>query len=159
MECRCKEWAPFFLRVALGLIFLHHGGEKVFSNGPYAMAHGPHGFIAAGWPLPHLLSVLASFGEFLGGLFVILGAGTRFGAFLIACVMAVATFAVHLPKDGFLSHPFEFALALLAAALALMLLGGGAASIDGLVWRRLHGAPTLDEVAPARPAGPAGEAH
>ena len=51
--------------------------------------------------------------------------------------MAVAIVTVHLPNGFFLPNGIEFALALLAANLALLVGGPGALAVDGLLVR--HG--------------------
>ena len=81
----------------------------------------------------------AALSEFLGGILVLLGLLTRLGAFLIACVMLTAMIGVHWRNGFFLaqnSTGIEFTLALLAGALALMIAGGGQASVDRLISRR-----------------------
>ena len=65
----------------------------------------------------------AAFAEFVGGSLVLLGLFTRVGAFLIVCVMLTAVFGVLWPKF-FAPEGMELALAFLAMALALLVLGG-----------------------------------
>ena len=50
--------------------------------------------------------------------------------------MCVAILTVHLPAGFFLPKGYEFALTLLAANVALALLGSGEASLDRLLDRR-----------------------
>jgi putative oxidoreductase len=53
------------------------------------------------------------------------------GAFFIACVMLTAIVGVHLPGGFFASNRgYEYPLALLAMALALLISGAGQASVD-----------------------------
>jgi len=62
---------------------------------------------------------------------VIIGLYTRVGAFLITCVMLTAILGVHWRSGFFINAGgFEYALALLGMAAALMVHGGGSASID-----------------------------
>jgi putative oxidoreductase len=67
----------------------------------------------------------------VGGLLVAFGLLTRVGAFFIACVMLTAVIGVHLPEGFFASNRgYEYPLSLLAMAVALIIAGGGQASVD-----------------------------
>ena len=68
--------------------------------------------------------------EFLGGILVLLGLWTRFGALLISGVMVTAIALVHWPK--FIGE-MEFPLALLCMAISLLFTGPGAISLSGMV--------------------------
>jgi uncharacterized membrane protein YphA (DoxX/SURF4 family) len=61
-----------------------------------------------------------------------LGLFTRVGAFLIACVMLVAIFGVLWPRF-FAPTGMELAVAFLSMALALLITGGGQASVDLMI--------------------------
>lgn len=130
-------WALFPLRLALGAIFFAHGAQKIF--GVWG-GKGLNYWMAT--PVPYNLQPAwawlsaAAFAEFFGGLMVMLGAFTRIGAFLIACVMGVALAAVHLKNGFFLTNGgFEYTLALLAMALTLLIAGGGNGSVDYTKYR------------------------
>lgn len=73
--------------------------------------------------------------EFFGGILVLLGLFTRAAAAAIASVMVVAILTVHR-GTFFLPQGSEFALTLLAASVALILAGGGAASLDSRLQSR-----------------------
>ena len=77
----------------------------------------------------------AAFAELVGGGLVLLGLFTRVGAFLITCVMLTAIFGVLWPKF-FAPEGMELAMAFLAMALALLILGGGQLSADRLIGGR-----------------------
>jgi len=77
----------------------------------------------------------AAFSELIGGVLVLLGLLTRVGAFLIMCVMLVAIFGVLWPKF-FAPEGMELAVAFLGMALALLIMGGGNASVDRMIARR-----------------------
>jgi putative oxidoreductase len=126
-----KQWATVPLRIALGVIFMAHGGQKLFG---WLGGHGLSGtaaFFAAKLGLtPGLLwATLAGLGEFGGGVVVLLGLFTRFGALMIAIVMGVAIVKVHWGYF-FMPKGIEFTFALLAAAVALLIAGGGKFSLD-----------------------------
>ena len=125
------------LRLTLGAIFIGHGMQKVVGsfNGP-----GLNRFISFPAPFPFMRPAwlwmgAAAFAELVGGILVLLGLLTRFGAFLIVCVMLTAIIGVLWPKF-FAPEGMELALALLGSALALLIAGGGQASIDRMIGRR-----------------------
>lgn len=124
---RAAAWGPFFLRVAVGAIFIVHGAQKLFGafGGP-----GLKGFSGMmtqmGLQPPMAWATAVALVEFVGGIFLLLGFMTRLSALLIGVVMAVAVIFVHL-SDGFFA--FEFPLILFASCLCLLLTGGGRAAM------------------------------
>jgi putative oxidoreductase len=128
-----SAWGLLLLRLAVGAVFVMHGGQKIFVMGPRGVA----GFLGPlGFPLPLVAAIVLMSVEFLGGLALILGVFTRYAAALLAIVMLVAISVVHLKNGFFLPRGFEFALTLLAANLALVLSGPGALALGGRVFRR-----------------------
>jgi putative oxidoreductase len=132
-------WAMLPLRLALGIIFIAHGAQKVFGTweGPGLRAFinfpPPYSFMRPAW----LWMGAAAVAELLGGILVLLGLFTRVGASLIACVMLTAMLGVHWDKGFFMSSMgIEFTLALLGMALTLLIAGGGQASVDKMISRR-----------------------
>lgn len=125
-------WMPVPLRLALGVIFGAHGAQKVLGNfnGPglakWISFPAPFPFMRPAW----LWMGAAAFAELIGGVLLILGLLTRLGAFLLFCTMLTAVIGVHWKGGLFLPAGFEYALALLAATLALLISGGGMASVD-----------------------------
>jgi putative oxidoreductase len=134
------DTAILVLRVASGLIFIPHGYSKVFGAGgvaAFAQSLPEYG-------IPRALGYVSAYSEFAGGILLILGLLTRVFAVLLGCTMFVAAFVVQLP-DG-LHDPqagklkvfaairsMELPLSILAAMIALALLGGGRFSLDALV--------------------------
>ena len=130
-----KTWPVWFtlpIRLALGGIMFAHGAQKVlgsfggpgfnaFINNPQA----PFGFMRPAW----LWWALAAFSEFLGGILIVFGFLTRVGAFFVLCTMITAVFAVHWP-GFFAPRGIEYPLALGAMSIALLISGGGMASVD-----------------------------
>ena len=126
-------WFTLPIRLALAAVMIAHGSQKVLGtfNGPgfktFIGGTTPFGFMRPAW----LWLSLAAFSEFLGGAFVLLGLLTRVGAFAIACVMVTAIAGVHWNSGFFAANRgYEYPLSLLAMALALLIAGGGQASID-----------------------------
>lgn len=131
-----RNWVSIPLRLALGIIFIAHGGQKLFGwFGGYGL-NATAGFFAEklGMTPGILWASLAGFGEFLGGLLVLLGLLTRFGALNIAAVMLVAMFKVHWGAF-FLPSGIEYTLALLSSAVVLLIAGGGRFSVDSQIQR------------------------
>ncbi|MEI8197147.1 MAG: DoxX family protein [Phycisphaerae bacterium] len=126
------------LRLALGWIFLFHGSQKLFGafGGP-----GIEGFAGYLKDLPLLPPVvwayMAALGEFVGGLCVLLGLLTRLGAIPLIVTMLVAIATVHGPHGFSREHMgYEYNIALIGMAAALVLTGPGLVSLDALLFRR-----------------------
>jgi putative oxidoreductase len=133
------RYAPVVIRLALGVIFVAHGAQKVFGLwGGLGWSGTIEAFAKQGMPAP--LSMLVMIGELFGGLGVLVGCLTRLSALGPAIVMVGAIFTVHLPNGFFLNwfnqpgrgHGIEYNLALLAMAISLVLSGAGPLSIDAL---------------------------
>ncbi|WP_290650723.1 DoxX family protein [Aquisalimonas sp.] len=125
-------WAPLALRVPAGIIFMAHGGQKLFG---WFGGHGLEGtgqwMASIGLEPGLLMALLAGGAEFFGGLALILGLLVRPAAIVLAFTMLVAIFAVHISNGLFISNGgYEFALALLALSVSLALTGGGRLSAD-----------------------------
>ncbi|MCI0372286.1 MAG: DoxX family protein [candidate division NC10 bacterium] len=128
-----QGWGITVLRVTVGIVFLVHGGQKFFVFGFGGVA----GFMGqVGIPAPMLAGVVVTAVELLGGVALLLGLFTRWAAIPLAIDMLVAIVTVHLKAGFFLPDGYEFALTLLAANVALALLGSGEASLGRLLERR-----------------------
>jgi putative oxidoreductase len=128
------SWATVPLRLAMGIAFIGHGAQKVLGSfsGPglakFTSFPAPFPFMRPAW----LWMGAAAVSELIGGVLVLLGLFTRVGAFLIACVMLVAIFGVLWPVF-FAPTGMELAIAFLGIALALLITGGGQASVDLMI--------------------------
>ncbi|MGZ4826056.1 MAG: DoxX family protein [Terriglobales bacterium] len=131
---RLQPLALLILRLVLATIMIAHGSQKVFGGMPR------HESMVSAIGFPAWMAYLSAAAEFGGGILVLLGVLTRLGALAITIDLAVAIVKVHA-KAG-LRGPggFEFPLAVVAIAFALIFLGAGPISLDTI----FSGRPTLD---------------
>lgn len=122
-----KPWmadvAHLAMRITLGTLLIYHGTGKVF-DGMQGLANQ---LAALGWPMPTLQAFAASFVEFAGGVFIVVGLFTRPLALLNAGLFTVVTFVYHA------SDPFkvqEKALLFLLLSVVLAMIGPGRWSVD-----------------------------
>ena len=127
-----SSWVTIPIRLALAAIFFAHGAGKVFGSfgGPglnnfINSGPAPFSFMRPAW----LWWGAAAVSELLGAILVFLGLLTRVGAFVLACVMLTAI-TVHWPAGFIAKGGYEYPLALFSMSLALLIAGGGMASID-----------------------------
>ena len=117
------------LRLAAGLMFLQHGGQKLL---------GWFGGMPGGATAPFGSQVwVGGLLELVGGALIVAGLFTRPVAFLLSGMMAVAYFQFHQP-DGFWPIQNHGELAVLYCFLFLLMAaqGGGAMSLDALRGKR-----------------------
>jgi putative oxidoreductase len=131
MSTDARQWATLPLRIALGVIFLAHGGQKLFGwfGGKGLLATAGYFEGKLGLSPGLLWALLAGLAEFGGAVLVLPGLFTRLGALSIAIVMSVALTKVHW-GTFFLPTGMEYAFGLLGAAVALLIAGGGKFSLD-----------------------------
>ena len=133
-----SRWEPrvlSILRIIAGFLILQHGLQKVFGM---LLPPGP-----AGEPMTHgtftLFSLRGISGilEFTGGVLLIMGLFTRFVAFIMSGLLAVAYFYAHAP-GGFwpLLNRGELAALYSFVFLYLSVAGGGVWSVDHMITAR-----------------------
>jgi putative oxidoreductase len=135
---RIKGSGMLFIRLALGVVFLAHGSQKLFGLFGGNGLSGTIGFMEDMGLFPATLwGVLLACAEFFGGLFALIGFYSRWAGFVLAIVMSTAIFMVHFQNGLFLSNRgFEYAGSLLCMAIALIISGGGNLSIDNSLKKR-----------------------
>lgn len=133
------------LRLSLAAVFIAHGTHKLFGlfAGPGIGVGGPEitsqFFTAMQLEPAFALAVATGVAETLGGLFLIAGWFTRVVAPVLAVVMAIAIWKVHLPWGFFLNwvgapdrgHGMELNVVIIGGLVCLALTGAGDWSIDG----------------------------
>lgn len=138
------DWAGFMLRVALGCVMLPHGAQKIFGW------FGGYGFVATmdfftkSMKLPWIISLLIILIEFVGAIGLILGFAGKVWALSLIVVMAGAIYTSNM-KNGFFMNWFgnqsgegyEYHLLVIAICIAILLLGSGKYSIDGIIQKSL----------------------
>lgn len=127
-----SSWGPIAIRIPVGLILAAHGSQKLFGwFGGFGLEGTGQWMDSIGLAPGYLMALLAGSAEFFGGLALVLGVVVRPAAAALAFAMLVAIFAVHIDKGLFVTNNgYEFALALLAATVSLLITGAGRASID-----------------------------
>jgi len=141
-----RDAAPLVLRLALGAVFVFHGSQKLGLQDPArswdttiaAVENFAAHLTNLGIEPAGALAWATALTEFLGGAFLILGFLARLGAIGLMCVMAVAIQKVHgsigfgpqQVEGGGVQPGYEFNVVIIAAALAIVLLGPGPIALD-----------------------------
>jgi putative oxidoreductase len=135
------DWTLTASRVILGVVFFAHGAQKMLGwfGGPglketlRTMNQFFH--------LPVPLAFLAVTSEFLGGLGLIVGLLSRVAAIGICITMLSAIVMVHWRNGLFMNwfgdrkgHGIEYHLLAIALAIAIVVRGAGALSLDRLLY-------------------------
>jgi putative oxidoreductase len=142
--CAKLTWiGPLLVRLIVGGAFVLTGWGKL---------HGLDGvtgfFTDLGIPLPHANAVLVSTVEFVGGLMLIAGLGTRIAAALLIGTMTVALATAIVPKaDSLLDLFATIELTYLGIFVWLAVHGAGKASLDRVLARRGHAVHPVGEAA------------
>ena len=129
--------AMLIVRLALGIVIFPHGAQKLvgwFGGNGFA---GTMQFFTSQLGLPTAVAFLVIVAEFFGALALITGFLGRVGAFGVLGVMGGAIFLVHSENGFFMNwygsqqgEGFEYHLLAIGMALAVIIKGSGAFSID-----------------------------
>jgi putative oxidoreductase len=132
-----KSPALAVIRVALGVVMFAHGAQKALGwfGGPGPS--GTIGFFDQALGVPAALTLLVIAAEFLGGLGLIVGALGRIAAAGVIAVMLGAVGLVHIENGFFMNwsgqqagQGVEYHVLVVAMAVAVLLRGSGAFSVD-----------------------------
>lgn len=123
---RIHPFALLALRVVLGAIMLANSWPKSIEG----FRNTAHFVVSLGWMAALWLGV-----EFIGGAALVLGATTRFFAFIILIDLLVAIVKVHHANGLAGPGGYEFPLSLATMAFAVFILGAGPISMDWLFAR------------------------
>jgi putative oxidoreductase len=120
------------VRIIAGLTFAAHGSQKLFGwFGGYGLVGVGQWMESIGLAPGYLMALLAGSAEFFGGLALVIGLLVRPAAAVLAVTMLVAIVTVHLANGFFMSNNgYEFALALMAISLVVLVEGAGKLSLD-----------------------------
>lgn len=127
------RWGLVPLRAVVGIVFLMHGGQKLFVFG---LAGTADIMGKIGIPLPSVAATVVIAVELLGGLAILAGFKARWASLLLAIDMTVAIVAARLHGGFFTPYGYEFELTLLGACATLAAVGAGELSLDAWLSER-----------------------
>jgi putative oxidoreductase len=133
---RQRDIGLVLLRAVVGAVFIAHGAQKLFVFGLDGLTGG---FGQMGIPLASVVAPGVALLEFFGGMALVVGLLTRPVAAGLALTMLGAMVFVHLPAGFFLPDGYEFVLTLMGVAVALVVMGAGAYSVDAAIAGRGEG--------------------
>ncbi|WP_110972076.1 DoxX family protein [Pseudomonas huaxiensis] len=128
-------WGMTVLRIIVGIIFMAHGSQKLFGwFGGGGLAGTAQFMESLGLTPGTLMAALSGGAEFFGGLALVIGLLARPAAVALIGLLLVAIFSVHIHNGLFMqNNGYEFALALLGGAVAVLFEGAGRASVDAAI--------------------------
>lgn len=125
---RFSGWGAFFLRLALGAIFIIRGGQHLFGIfGGAGLEAFSRTFLRLGLKPPSIWALAISAIELIGGIFLVLGIFTR-GSALLLTILSAALIIIHLSWGVLV---LQFPILILVACLSLLLTGPGRAALRG----------------------------
>ena len=123
----------FIIRMIVGLLFVGHGGQKLFGWFDGGGIRGTESWLGSlGLRPARPLALLAGISEFGGGILFALGMLNPLGSLGIIASMIMAIALVHWPKVWSTQNGFEYPLVNLAVASGIALTGPGVYSIDAV---------------------------
>lgn len=130
------------LRVVLAIVVFPHGAQKMLGwFGGFGPA-GTLGFLTTQMGIPYPIALLVFVGEFLAPIALFFGLLGRLSALAIAINFTVVALKAHVQNGFFMNwggqqkgEGYEFFILLVGIAVALVIRGSGAWSIDRLIAR------------------------
>ena len=142
-----SDVALLIARIALGVVFVAHGAQKVFTWGVSGTAEA---FAGMGVPAPQASALFAAVVELVAGAALLLGLAPPVVGLLLALDMLGAFVLVHAPNGVFVdAGGDELVAALGAGALVLAAVGAGRLSVDHAL-AHLRGSRRTDATPTAR---------
>ena len=129
---RLQSVGLLLLRLAVGVMMIHHGQDKLADPQGFATNY----VAALHLPFPLLMAYAASYAEIIGSWLLIFGLFTPFGALALSGTMAVAGYH-HILTSGLNIYVLELVVLYLGGSLGLLLLGPGRFSFDAGIAREL----------------------
>lgn len=127
------------LRLAIGVMMIHHGQEKLADPQQFASTY----VASLHLPFPLFFAYAAGFSELIGSWLLILGLLSPLGALAITGTMTVAAYQ-HILTAGLNIYVLELVVLYLGGSVALLLLGPGRFSFDGAIVADLISEPTAE---------------
>jgi putative oxidoreductase len=123
------------VRIIVGIIFIAHGSQKLFGAfGGYGLEGTGQYMESIGLTPGYLMALLSGSAEFFGGVAMLIGLLARPAAVVLIGLLVVAILSVHIGNGLFMANNgYEFALALLGGAIAVLIEGAGKLSVDGAI--------------------------
>ena len=119
------------LRVAIGLILIPHGAQKLFGwFGGAGFTRFIQIFESIGYKPGALWVTLVALTEFVSGILLVLGLFTRAASFAVVIFMIVAVHFTSAKGFFWTQQGAEFSLLILVVALVFLIRGGGDYSVD-----------------------------
>lgn len=130
-----NDIAAIFPRIILALVFIFHGGQKMFGwfGGPGL--EGSVTFMNIQLHIPLFFAYIAAIAEFFGAVFILIGLFTRFSAFLLGFTMFVAILTAHPNAFPVANGGMEYTLTLLFMTVISFILGPGRISLDAIIFK------------------------
>ena len=147
---RLQSLGLLLLRLAVGVMMIHHGQDKLADPQSFATNY----VAALHLPFPLLMAYAAGYAEILGSWLLIFGLFTPLGALALSGTMAVAGYH-HILTSGLNIYVLELVVLYLGGSLGLLLLGPGRFSFDAGIAHELlgDGAQQADDGAMAAGSG------
>jgi putative oxidoreductase len=135
--------APLISRVTLAVVMFPHGAQKLLGWFGGFGFEGTMGFFTEVVGLPWLVALAVILLESIGAIALLLGLATRVVAAGLGAIMVGAIVTTHAQVGFFMNwfgtqpgEGFEYHLLVLGMVAALLVTGGGRASLDARLARR-----------------------